>query len=150
MFTESDYMLGWGVYLFAGLVGFIVWWRITRWIGVREIRQALRLVMLALLFTPWFVDEQAEARFFADQRAKYSESAPATAPVVTQQKLSAIEQEPLPDLAPAWIIAGFEGLTIDQEAIKRGARPIAFVMLAFVLLLIPFSLHRRVRAFRSA
>lgn len=148
MFTESDYMLGWGVYLLAGLVGFIVWWRMTRWIGVPEIRQALRVVMLALLFTPWFVDEQAEVRFFADQRAKYAETA--TAPMATEKPSSAIQQQPLPDLAPAWMIAGFEGATAGDDAIERGGRPILFVMIAFVLLLVPFSLHRRVRAFRSA
>ncbi|TVP88103.1 MAG: hypothetical protein EA348_11565 [Pseudomonadaceae bacterium] len=52
MFNEAEYQLIWAVYLVAALLGWLVWWKMTRWIGWWFVREPLWVIMAVILFTP--------------------------------------------------------------------------------------------------
>lgn len=54
MSDASTIFFGWLIYLLAGIVYYLIFWRVTR--PVKRILAAycLRAVMLALIATPWF------------------------------------------------------------------------------------------------
>ncbi len=56
MFNEAEYQLNWAVYLVAALLGWLVWWKMTRWIGWWFVREPLLVIMAVILFTPTRVD----------------------------------------------------------------------------------------------
>jgi len=57
MFNESEYQTVWLIYLAAAAVGWLVWWKMTRWIGWWFVREPLQLLMAVLLFTPAAVEQ---------------------------------------------------------------------------------------------
>ncbi|SDT98084.1 hypothetical protein [Halopseudomonas salegens] len=60
MFNEAEYQLIWSVYLVAALLGWLVWWQMTRWISWWFVREPLWVMMAVVLFTPVRADpEQA-------------------------------------------------------------------------------------------
>lgn len=56
MFNESEYQTVWLIYLAAAAVGWLVWWKMTRWIGWWFVREPLQLLVAVLLFTPATVE----------------------------------------------------------------------------------------------
>lgn len=57
--TENDYYIAWGIYAFAALGCLLVWLRLTHWLW-RWLREPLRVIGAALLFTPTVVDPARE------------------------------------------------------------------------------------------
>ena len=57
---EWDYVLAWVLYIGAGLVACVIWWRMTANLRQVVVRQILRGTLLVLLFTPWFADSSGE------------------------------------------------------------------------------------------
>lgn len=56
MFNESEYQMVWLIYLAAAAIGWLVWWKMTRWIRWWFVREPLQLLMAVLLFTPATVE----------------------------------------------------------------------------------------------
>ena len=57
MVNPTNFWIAWGVYLFAAVVFCVFFWRITRSTRYRILVNCLRAVMLAIIFTPWYVSE---------------------------------------------------------------------------------------------
>ncbi|MDX1490047.1 MAG: hypothetical protein R3332_02070 [Pseudohongiellaceae bacterium] len=55
MLDLSDYLIGWGVYIAAGITCYMVFYRFTGAISYKPLANCLRAFMLALMFTPWYV-----------------------------------------------------------------------------------------------
>lgn len=55
MLDIYDYILGWGIYIAAGALCFVIFYRTTGAIRFKPIANSLRGMMLALMFTPWYV-----------------------------------------------------------------------------------------------
>lgn len=53
--NENDYLIAWGLYAFAAVGCLLVWFRLTRFMW-RWLREPLRVLMAALLFSPTIVD----------------------------------------------------------------------------------------------
>ncbi len=49
------YLISWAIYLTAGGVCFILFYRFTGMIKFKPLANTLRAIMLALIFTPWYV-----------------------------------------------------------------------------------------------
>jgi hypothetical protein len=49
------YLTGWAVYLVAGTICYLLFYRFTGMIGFKPLANALRAIMLALIFTPWYI-----------------------------------------------------------------------------------------------
>ncbi|MEX0942158.1 MAG: hypothetical protein WD002_06380 [Pseudomonadales bacterium] len=56
----NEYMIAWTLYLAAGVGCCLVWWRLTRFIGSRGLREILRGLLIVLIFTPWYAGESPE------------------------------------------------------------------------------------------
>ncbi len=62
-FGNYEYVLGWAVYVVAGIGCCVIWWKITSFIGQRGWRELLRGVVIVVIFTPWYPGDSPE--FFA-------------------------------------------------------------------------------------
>lgn len=58
MLDIYDYILGWGIYIAAGTLCFIIFYRVTSGITIKPIANCLRGILLALMFTPWYVSAE--------------------------------------------------------------------------------------------
>ena len=111
---ETDvqgYWIAWSLYLLAAAIGGLMAWRVLhRWLQ-RDLAIVLECLLLALLFTPWYV---------------------------------------LPGqgvMAPAFIVALFDTITIDAEAGVRALVPLIMALLlsviAAIVLMIAIRVGRR-------
>lgn len=55
MMEQGDYIAAWTAYLIAALVFSVLAWRALRLLPWRELAYLLECLLLALLFTPWYV-----------------------------------------------------------------------------------------------
>lgn len=55
MLDIYGYLTSWGIYLFAGTLCYMLFHRLTGAIGWRTLAYCLRAIMLALIYTPWYV-----------------------------------------------------------------------------------------------
>lgn len=55
MLDITGYLTGWGIYLAAGLVCYLLFYRLTSAIHYKPLANSLRAILLALMFTPWYV-----------------------------------------------------------------------------------------------
>lgn len=55
MLDIYDYIAGWAIYIGAGALCFVIFYRFTGLIRIKTIANALRALMIALMFTPWYV-----------------------------------------------------------------------------------------------
>ncbi|MBL4609579.1 MAG: hypothetical protein ACRBBM_10775 [Pseudomonadaceae bacterium] len=62
MFNETEYETVWLVYLAAAACGWLVWWKMTSFIGWWFVREPLWVAMAVLLFTPVRVDPMEPAQ----------------------------------------------------------------------------------------
>lgn len=60
MLDIYDYILGWGIYIAAGTLCFVIFYRTTGAIRFKPIANSLRAMMLALMFTPWYVTAEGD------------------------------------------------------------------------------------------
>jgi hypothetical protein len=56
MFSFEEYIIGWGIYLFAVIVLLFVFWRMTRFIYWRYCRDCVRLFGAVFLLLPTAID----------------------------------------------------------------------------------------------
>jgi hypothetical protein len=63
MIEHWDYLIAWLIYLLAGVGCCLVWWRVTRGMNQKSLRDLLRGLAMVLIFTPWYAGETEE--FFA-------------------------------------------------------------------------------------
>jgi len=54
----SNVLLAWAACLIAGAIFFAVFWRVTRFKKRHLLSYCLRVVVLALMLTPWYVSDQ--------------------------------------------------------------------------------------------
>jgi len=57
MIENWDYLIAWLIYLLAGVGCCLVWWRITRALAHKALRDLLRGFAMVLIFTPWYAGE---------------------------------------------------------------------------------------------
>lgn len=55
MLDIYGYLTSWAIYLAAGTLCYVLFYRATRWIRPRLLANLLRAVMIALIYTPWTV-----------------------------------------------------------------------------------------------
>ena len=60
MLDIYDYIVGWGIYIAAGTLCFIIFYRTTGAIRFKPIANGLRAIMLAFMFTPWYVTAEGD------------------------------------------------------------------------------------------
>lgn len=49
------YLTSWAVYLTAGTICYVLFYKATGVIGIKVIANILRAIMIALIYTPWYV-----------------------------------------------------------------------------------------------
>lgn len=133
MVSNLDYLLGWCAYLGGATLGFMVWWRMTAGIRFDGLREVLRLLVFAVLFTPWYADPDQDVR---------SPGSRLNAEVMIGEAGQIASTEERVYLAPAMIIALLEAVFDGPAHAVRGLRPILFASLAGLVLLIPLQLAR--------
>jgi predicted dithiol-disulfide oxidoreductase (DUF899 family) len=60
MSGHFEYLVAWTVYAIAGICCCIVWWKMTKGIGSRGLREILRGIAVVLVFTPWYAGDSPE------------------------------------------------------------------------------------------
>ncbi len=60
MLDLFDYIVGWAVYILAGTVCYMIFYRVTGGIKIKAIANSLRGILIALMFTPWYVSPEAD------------------------------------------------------------------------------------------
>lgn len=59
MLDLFDYIVGWAVYLTAGTLCYMIFYRLTGAIKFKPLANSLRAILIALMFTPWYVSPEA-------------------------------------------------------------------------------------------
>ncbi len=57
---SQDYYIAWGIYLVAGIVFSLISWKVMRRYFWREMAYLLESLLLAVIFTPWYVLPEEE------------------------------------------------------------------------------------------
>jgi len=60
MLDIYDYVLGWAVYLACGALCYMIFYRFTGMIRFKPIANSLRAILLATMFTPWYVNSDSD------------------------------------------------------------------------------------------
>lgn len=60
MLDRQDYLIGWAIYIVAGILCYMIFYRFTGIIRFKPIANMLRAVLLALMFTPWYVSPEED------------------------------------------------------------------------------------------
>lgn len=60
MLDLFDYIVGWAVYITAGTLCYMIFYRFTGVIKTKAIANSLRGILIALMFTPWYVSPEAD------------------------------------------------------------------------------------------
>lgn len=55
MLDLIDYLIGWSIYIAAGIVCYMIFYRFTGKIKYKPVANCLRALLLALMFTPWYI-----------------------------------------------------------------------------------------------
>ena len=57
---ETEHLLGWLVYIAAGIACAFIWWHLTSYVRHGGWRDLLRGVLVVVIFTPWFAGDSHE------------------------------------------------------------------------------------------
>lgn len=60
MLDLYDYIVGWAVYITAGTLCYMIFYRFTGVIKIKLIANSLRAILIALMFTPWYVTPEED------------------------------------------------------------------------------------------
>jgi len=60
MLDIYDYVLGWAVYLACGALCYMIFYRFTGVIRFKPVANTLRAILLATMFTPWYVNPDSD------------------------------------------------------------------------------------------
>jgi len=55
MLDIYDYVVGWAVYIACGTLCYMIFYRFTGMLSFKPLANTLRAILLALMFTPWYV-----------------------------------------------------------------------------------------------
>jgi len=110
MYSQSEYLYGWLIYLIAAGVLIGCFWWLTTAIRNKEIKYLLRIIVGVVLLVPWYSSPE------------------------------------LSYLAPAWLIAAFEGVFDGGEAFWRAGAPLLIVLSVAVVISIVIQLVLRFRS----
>jgi len=55
MLNIYGYLTSWAIYLTAGTLCYMLCYRATRWVRPKVFANSLRGIMIALIYTPWYV-----------------------------------------------------------------------------------------------
>jgi len=55
MLDIYGYLASWAIYLIAGTLCYVLFYRGTRWIRPKVLANTLRAILIALIYTPWYV-----------------------------------------------------------------------------------------------
>jgi len=55
MLDLSDYLIGWGIYIVAGIICYMIFYRFTGLIKYKLLANCLRALLFAVIFTPWYI-----------------------------------------------------------------------------------------------
>ncbi|MDO9318788.1 MAG: hypothetical protein Q7V56_11380 [Gammaproteobacteria bacterium] len=58
MLDIYDYLIGWTIYIAAGALCYIIFYRFTGILRFKPLANALRAVLIAVMFTPWYVSAE--------------------------------------------------------------------------------------------
>lgn len=60
MLDIYDYLIGWTVYIAAGTLCFAIFYRASGVLSFKPLANVLRAVLLAVMFTPWYISSEEE------------------------------------------------------------------------------------------
>lgn len=60
MLDIYDYVIGWAVYIACGALCYMIFYRFTGMIRFKPMANTLRAILLALMFTPWYVSVDSD------------------------------------------------------------------------------------------
>lgn len=60
MLDIYGYLTSWAIYLAAGTLCYILFYKATGWIRIKTIANMLRGIAIALIYTPWYVSESQD------------------------------------------------------------------------------------------
>lgn len=60
MLDLYDYVLGWAVYIACGTLCYMIFYGFTGMIRFKPVANVLRAMLLALMFTPWYVSPDSD------------------------------------------------------------------------------------------
>ncbi len=60
MLDIYDYIVGWAIYIACGAVCYIIFHRFTGLIRFKPLAHSLRAILLAVMFTPWYVSPDSD------------------------------------------------------------------------------------------
>jgi hypothetical protein len=55
MLDLGDYLIGWGIYIVAGIACYMIFYRFTGLINYKPLANCLRALLFAVMFTPWYI-----------------------------------------------------------------------------------------------
>ncbi|MES3006384.1 MAG: hypothetical protein V4751_01295 [Pseudomonadota bacterium] len=60
MLDIFDYLIGWAIYIAAGAICYIIFYRFTGSIGFKPLANSLRAILIAIMFTPWYISPEED------------------------------------------------------------------------------------------
>lgn len=60
MLDIYDYVAGWAVYIAAGALCYMIFYRFTGAIKFKPLANSLRAILIAVMFTPWYISPEAD------------------------------------------------------------------------------------------
>ena len=55
MLDIYDYLIGWAVYIAAGTLCYVIFYKFTGVLRFKPLANSLRAILIAVMFTPWYV-----------------------------------------------------------------------------------------------
>lgn len=60
MLDIYDYLIGWAVYIAAGALCFVIFYRFTGVLRYKLFANTLRAILIAIMFTPWYISPEED------------------------------------------------------------------------------------------
>lgn len=60
MLDIYDYLIGWAVYIAAGALCFVIFYRLTGILRYKPLANTLRAMLIAVMFTPWYISPEED------------------------------------------------------------------------------------------
>lgn len=60
MLDIYDYLIGWAVYIAAGTICFIIFYRVTGLLRFKPLANTLRAILISVMFTPWYISPEED------------------------------------------------------------------------------------------
>ncbi len=60
MLDIYDYLIGWAVYIAAGTLCFVIFYRFTGVLRFKPLANTLRAILISVMFTPWYISPEED------------------------------------------------------------------------------------------